>query len=100
MQNAIDREVTFELIQQNTYWNTTSSPYVCKLRKSFNAGSPINFRLHEGVEAQWCNSLTLQPEQSGGVGSIPGRAPQLERHDRALRTRFALSYICDPSAWR
>ena len=27
------------------------------------------------------NPLTLQPEQSGGVGSSPGRAPPLERHD-------------------
>ena len=25
----------------------------------------------EGVMAQWCNPLTLQPEQSGGVGSNP-----------------------------
>ena len=32
--------------------------------------------------APWCNPLTLQPEQSGGVGSNPGRAPPLERHDK------------------
>ena len=38
----------------------------------------------EGIVAQWCNPLTFQPEQSGGVGSIPGRAPPLERHDKGL----------------
>ena len=38
--------------------------------------------IYEGVVAQWCNPLTLQPEQSGGVGSSPGRAPPLERHDK------------------
>ena len=27
----------------------------------------------EGVVAQWCNPRTLQPEQSGGVISIPDR---------------------------
>ena len=36
----------------------------------------------EGVVAPWCNPLTLQPEQSGGVGSNPGRAPPLERCDK------------------
>ena len=30
------------------------------------------FFLLEGVVALWCNPLTLQPEQSGGVGSNPG----------------------------
>ena len=30
----------------------------------------------DGVVAHWFNPLTLQPEQSGGVGSIPGRAPK------------------------
>ena len=36
-----------------------------------------------GVVAQWCNPLTLQPEQSGGVGSKSGRAPPpVERHDK------------------
>ena len=29
--------------------------------------------LFEGVAAQWCNPLTLQAEQSGELGSIPGR---------------------------
>ena len=38
----------------------------------------------EGVVAQWCNLLTLQPEQSGGAGSKPGRAPPLERHDNTV----------------
>ena len=54
----------------------------------------------EGVVAQWCNPRTLQSEQSGGVGLIPGRAQQLERHDKGSWTRLALSYFCDPSAWR
>ena len=40
------------------------------------------FLLIEGVVAQWCNPLTLKSEQSGGVGSNPGRTPPLERHDR------------------
>ena len=40
-----------------------------------------------GVVAQCCNLLTLQPEQSGGVGSIPGRAPSLELHEKASQTR-------------
>ena len=38
--------------------------------------------MNEGVVAPWCNPLTLKPEQSGGVGSIPGRTPPLERHDK------------------
>ena len=50
--------------------------------------------------APWCNPLTLQPEQSGGVGSSPGRAPPLERHDKGSQTRLGLLYFCDPSAWR
>ena len=44
----------------------------------------------EGVVAPWCNPLTLQPEQSGGVGSNPGRAPPLERHDKGSRNRLGL----------
>ena len=40
----------------------------------------------QSVVAPWCNPLTLQPEQSGGVGSSPGRAPPLERHDKGSRT--------------
>ena len=54
----------------------------------------------EGVVALWCNPLTLQPEQSGGVGSNSGRAPPLERHDKGSWTRLSLLYFCDPSAWR
>ena len=56
--------------------------------------------LFEGVVVQWCNHLTLQQEQSGGVGSNPGRASPLERHDKASRTPLALSYFYDPRAWR
>ena len=52
------------------------------------------------VVAPWCNPLTLQPEQSGGVGSSPGRTPPLERHDKGSRTPLGLLYFCDPSAWR
>ena len=40
--------------------------------------------------APWCNPLTLQPEQSGGVGSSPCRPPPLERHDKGSRTRLGL----------
>ena len=54
----------------------------------------------ERVVAPWCNPLTLQPKQSGGVGSSPGRAPPLERHDKGSRTGLGLLYFCDPSAWR
>ena len=54
----------------------------------------------EGVVAPWCHPLTLQPEQSGGVGSIPGRTPLLERHDKGSRSRIGLLCFCDPSAWR
>ena len=54
----------------------------------------------EGVVAQWCNPLRLQPEQSCGVGSRPGRAPPLERDDKGSRIRLAPSYFCDPSTWR
>ena len=51
---------------------------------------PCSKNYLEGVVAPWCNPLTLQPEQSGGVGSSPGRAPPLERHDKGLRTRLGL----------
>ena len=49
---------------------------------------------------QWCNPLTLQPERSSGVCSIPGRITPLERDDKGLRTRLALSYVRDHCAWR
>ena len=48
--------------------------------------------------APCCNLLTLQPEQSGGWGSNP--TSTFERHDKGSRTRLALSYFCDRSAWR
>ena len=54
----------------------------------------------EGVVSQWYNPLTLQPEQSGRVDSIPGRTPPLKRHDKRSRTRLGLLYFCDPSARR
>ena len=59
-----------------------------------------SFALRGAVVAQWSNLLTLQPEQSGGVGSIPGRAQPLERHDKGLLTRLALSCFYYPNAWR
>ena len=40
-----------------------------------------------------CNPLTLQPEQSGGMGSIPNsKTPPLEHHDKGLRTQLVLNY--------
>ena len=59
-----------------------------------------SFGSFEDVVAQWYNPLTLQPEQSGGVGSSPGRTPPFKRHDKGSWTRLALSYFCDPRAWR
>ena len=44
--------------------------------------------------ARPCNPPTLQPEESGGQASIPGRAPPLERHDKgSWISRFAISMI-------
>ena len=40
-----------------------------------------------------CNSLTLKPEQSGVLGSIPGRTPPLERHDKGSRTQFSVAIL-------
>ena len=52
----------------------------------------------QGVAAQWCDPLTLQPERSGGVGSIPSRTPSLERHDKepwtALKMQLYLHLFC------
>ena len=42
--------------------------------------------------AAWCNPLTLQLEHSGGVGSNPGRAAPLERHDKGSWIRLGLLY--------
>ena len=50
----------------------------------------------EGVVAQWCNPLTLKPEQSGSVGWKPGRTRQLERHDKGRWTQLALRYSFKP----
>ena len=46
------------------------------------------------------NPLALQSEQSDGAGSIPGRTPPLESHDKGSRTRLALSYFCNNRAGR
>ena len=47
--------------------------------------------------AQWCKPVTLQPEQSGGVGSRRGRASPLERHDKGSRTRLAQATSANPA---
>ena len=54
--------------------------------------------LLEGVVAPYCNPLSLQPEQLGGRSLNP--TSTLERHDKGSRTRLALSYFCNPNAWR
>ena len=59
-----------------------------------------SFSQHESVVAQWCNPLTLQPEQSGGVGSIPGRTLLFGRHDKGSWTRLGLRNFYDPNALR
>ena len=51
----------------------------------------------ESVVVQWCDCLTLQSEQAGGVGSTPCRALPLKRHDAGLQTRLALQYFSYPS---
>ena len=71
-----------------------------KFSKKKNATFPIILAECEGVVAQWCNPPTLQPDQSGGVGSIPGRNPPHERLDKGSQTRLGLLYFCDPGAWR
>ena len=40
----------------------------------------------EAVTAQWCNPLTLQPEQLGGVGAEQGGVPPLVHCDKELAT--------------
>ena len=44
--------------------------------ESFSDAKHCDKRFHDGVVVPLCNPLTLQPEQSGRVGSIPGRTPQ------------------------
>ena len=56
--------------------------------------------LFGGIVAQWCHLLTLKPEHSGTMGSIPGKTLSLERHDKGLRTRLGVLSFRDPSAWR
>ena len=70
-----------------------------KLKRYF--GLPENFLDSlEGVVGPWCNPLTLQQEQAGGMGWSPDRAPPLERHDKGSQTRLGLLCFYDPSAWR
>ena len=96
----------FNLGEENStlkdFMNSCHLENVVKKPTCFKSDSPtcIDLILTEVVVAPWCNPLTLQPEQSGGVGSSPGRAPPLERHDKGSRTRLGLLYFCDPSAWR
>ena len=56
--------------------------------------------INERVVAPWYDALTLPPERPGRMGSIPGRAPPFECHDKGSRTRLGLLYFFDPSAWR
>ena len=48
---------------------------------------------HSGI-----SPLTLQPEQLGGVGSIPGRTQPLEHHDNGSRTRLGLPFLRSKNA--
>ena len=43
---------------------------------------------------QWCNPLSLLPEQPVGKGSIPGRIPPLERYGKRSRTQLNILYFC------
>ena len=67
----------------------------CKVRglyhTTFNAIRCCDAVVFEVFVAQWCNPLTLQSEQLGRQGSIPSRAPPLERHDKGLLTQSALT---------
>ena len=56
-------------------------------------------KVTKGVLAQWCDPLTSQPEQSGGMGSTSSRTPSLERHYKGSRTQLGLLYFCNPRAW-
>ena len=88
--------------KSNPNWGNVSDVVYCHTPET----GKHSFRVYfitikaEGVVAPWFNPLTLQPEQSGGVGSSPGRVPPLERHDKGSRTRLGLLYFSDPSAWR
>ena len=55
--------------------------------------------LIEGVVGTVVYPPTLQPEQSGGVGWNPSRAPPLERHGKGSWTLLGLLYFFDPSTW-
>ena len=47
---------------------------------------------------QWCNHVNLQPEQSGGQGSLPCRAPPLEHRDKQKQTGLSLLNFGNPRA--
>ena len=59
----------------------------------FRNGIYPYFLYLEGVLAQWCYPLALQPEQSGGLGSIASRALPLERHGKGSCTQCLPSEI-------
>ena len=44
-----------------------------------------------------CNPPILQQEWSGGQGSIQGRAPPLQYHDKGLQASLCNLYFCNPS---
>ena len=50
----------------------------------------LSLVLVEGVVVPWCNPLTLQPEQSGGMGSIPVGPHHLSVQGVMDSTRSAL----------
>ena len=71
---------------QVIFWLIRDAKYLENSFASFIVVAVEGVEGVEGVVAPWCNPLTLQPEQSGGVGSSPGRTPPLERHDKGSRT--------------
>ena len=63
-------------------------------RRLVNFLFPSKPDFYEGVVAPWCNPLTLQPEQPGEMGSSPGRAPPLKRHNKGR----GFDLVCSTSA--
>ena len=64
-----------------------SCVFICTLHcKGFTMGWAGMDMSAPGAVAQWWNPLTLQPEESGGVDLIPGRASTLEHGDKWSQT--------------
>ena len=47
----------------------------------------------QSVVSSGVDPLTLKPEQSSGVGSIPGRSLPLERHDKGSLAKTLLAIV-------